>query len=74
MNAKPRRRGDDLVTIPNAHGALVVECEVVQPPSMVGRTVYLVVSRDDVVDLPTEARQVAIAQRQVTEVGRVDGG
>jgi len=74
MNVVPKRRGDDLVTIPNSDGALVVECACVQPPSMVGRTVYVVFAREDMLDMLTEVRQSTIDDRMRTEVGRVDGG
>lgn len=69
MRAVPKRwwHADDaplkaLSWLPNASG-LVIECEVTQPESSVGRTVYVSIEGEDVEHFMKELRRVAIERR-----------
>lgn len=70
MNAVPARwsaaEGDGALKMVNwymdAEG-IIIECDVVQPPSMVGRTVHVHVRGDEIEWLLKEVRDVAIARR-----------
>lgn len=56
---------EELVTMPyNNPDGLIIECEVVQPPSQVGRTVYVLLDTPDLVThLLREAKAAAIRTR-----------
>lgn len=70
MNATPRYwalyTDKDLRCIPAPPGYLIIECEIAQPPSSKGRTVYVIFDPEDVTRLVKEARSVAIASRGKT--------
>lgn len=64
MNAKPRLTlTGELRTIPARDHMLVIECEVVNPPSSTGRTVYVFFNVEEVPKLIAEARSAAIRAR-----------
>lgn len=70
MNVVPKHwdlhEENDLRVIPAPVGHFVIECEVANPPSSKGRTVYVHFEPEDVVRLIKEARSVAIAARSTT--------
>lgn len=77
MNVVPRHwelhETPDLRVIPSPPGHLVIECEVVRPPSSKGRTVYVHFDPEDVTRLVKEARSAAIAARSKTLAEQNDG-
>jgi hypothetical protein len=76
LNAKPRRHLSDINydTMESEHkgplkevysqdGMVIIECEVQQPPSMKGRTVYVWFQDDDLLDVLKLLRDEAINVR-----------
>lgn len=64
MNAKPRTYSDgELRIIPADGDNLVIECEVANPPSSAGRTVYVVFDVEETVKLLMEAKHAALRAR-----------
>lgn len=75
MNAKPRRflsgisadlEGEyhgDIKTLYGPPGTIVIECEIQQPPSSKGRTIYVYFQGDDVTDVLKILRDEAIRVR-----------
>lgn len=65
MNAQPKLYPDgSLRTIPGPDGALWVECEVIAPASMVGRSVDVHFPAEAITPLLRAARSAAITARQ----------
>lgn len=64
MNAKPRTHYDgELRIIPADGDYLVIECEIVRPPSSAGRTIYVFFDVEETVKLLAEAKHAAIRAR-----------
>lgn len=53
----------DLIEIPCPRGTVMFECEIRQPPSMKGRTVYVYFQDDDLTDALKVLRDAAIYAR-----------
>lgn len=68
MIARPKimewHERDELRTIPSERGSLVIECSLSDPPSMRGRTCYVVLMGDELAMLVRAAREAAIRQRE----------
>jgi len=63
MNVVPKKRYDgELIVVP-AVGHHVMECVVTSPPSSAGRTVYVVLSDEDVTAVLLSLRESAIQAR-----------
>jgi len=73
MRAKPKRRFAELATIGFEDGAMWIECELMAPPSMAGRSVDVYFDPAEVTELLLDARRAAVRGRSNSEVGRVDG-
>lgn len=57
------RNTGDLKTIPASDGSLWIECECVQPKSMIGRAVFIRFDPPDVLKMLMECRAAAITGR-----------
>lgn len=66
MNAIPKRylsTGELKPTLPSDQNSVVIECEVVQPPSMEGRTIYVHLRDEEIEHFLKEFRDAAISRR-----------